>query len=245
MRVGSLFSGIGGIELGLERAGGFETAWFVEWDAYAQAVLRKHWPAVPVYGDVRSIDWATVEPVDVLTGGFPCQDASIANPHGEGISGQRTGLWKHYLEAVRILRPKFVIAENVPNLLNRGFEEVVSDLASVGYDAEWDTLRYLVLVEAEGKRFFMERERLVTIAYPMRQLVEGIREEQPDFTIKEPSQMAGELLERREHELPQSPLYGVGDGVYCRVDRTRCVGNAVSPRMSEAIGKAIKEGIGE
>jgi DNA (cytosine-5)-methyltransferase 1 len=235
MRVGSLFSGIGGIELGLERAGGFETAWFVEWDAYAQAVLRKHWPGVPVYGDVRSIDWATVEPVDVLTGGFPCQDASIANPHGEGISGQRTGLWKHYLEAVRILRPKFVIAENVPNLLNRGFEEVVSDLASVGYDAEWQVL------PAGSFGASHKRERLWVVAYPVRFGLEGIQSRSSEVKLQEPSSLATEILERWQHELSEPPLLGVGDGVPCKVDRTRCLGNSVCPPVATFVAQKIKE----
>lgn len=240
MRVGSLFSGIGGIELGLERAGSFETVWFVEWDPYAQQVLKNHWPDAAVYGDITTIDWSAMSPVDVLTGGFPCQDASIANAHGEGIKGARTGLWKHYLEGIRILRPKFVVAENVPNLLNRGFEEVIEDLAKIGYVAEWDTLRYVVIIERDGETLFMERERLVTIAYAVSELVERICEERSEIPIKESLTLAEELLVRREYSLPEPCLHGVGTRVPNRSHRIRCLGNAVSPRMSEAIGAAIK-----
>jgi DNA (cytosine-5)-methyltransferase 1 len=243
MNVGSLFSGIGGIELGLERAGGFKTAWFVEWDPYAQQVLKKHWPSANVYGDISKIDWSTMPPVDVLTGGFPCQDASIANASGEGIKGARTGLWKHYLEGIRVLRPKFVIAENVPNLINRGFEEVIEDLAKIGYVAEWDTLRYVIIIERDGETLFMERERLVTIAYPVSELVEGICEKRSDVAIKESLTLAKELLVRREYSLPEPCLHGVGTRIPNRTHRIRCVGNAVSPRMSEAIATAIKRSV--
>lgn len=79
MRVGSLFSGIGGIELGLERAGGFTPAWFCECDHHARAVLKKHWPGVPIYEDVTQLDLANVPPIDALTGGFPCQDITLSS----------------------------------------------------------------------------------------------------------------------------------------------------------------------
>ena len=135
-KVGSLFSGIGGIELGFERAGGFETAWFVECEPYAQAVLRKHWPNVPIYGDIREIDFTTLPKVDILTGGFPCQDISNAGKR-KGITGERSGLWKEYLRAICEIRPKIVFVENVAALVNRGLDVVLRDLAQAGYDAEW------------------------------------------------------------------------------------------------------------
>src|SRR3990167_1062601 len=104
LTVGSLFSGIGGIDLGLERTGGFETRWFVEWESFCQAVLKKHWPSVPCYGDITKIDFTKLERVDVLCGGFPCQDISIAGK-GAGIKeGTRSGLWFHYLRAIREIR---------------------------------------------------------------------------------------------------------------------------------------------
>ena len=136
LRVGSLFSGTGGIELGLERAGGFETVWFVECDPHAQAFLRKYWPDATIYGDITEIDFASVPRIDVLTGGFPCQDISNAGKR-VGISGSRSGLWKHYLRAISVLRPRIVFAENVAALTQRGLDTVLIDLAAIGYDAEY------------------------------------------------------------------------------------------------------------
>lgn len=235
LKVGSLFSGIGGIELGFHSVGGFETKWFVEWEPYAQAVLKKNFPEVPVFEDIQTIDWYTMPPVDILTGGFPCQDASVANNSGKGIKGARTGLWKCYLEAIRILRPKFIIAENVPNLLNRGFEEVVSDLASVGYDAEWQVL------PAGSFGASHKRERLWVVAYPVRFGLEGIQSRSSEVKLQEPSSLATEILERWQHELSEPPLLGVGDGVPCKVDRTRCLGNSVCPPVATFVAQKIKE----
>src|SRR3990167_7617774 len=114
MNVGALFAGIGGIELGFEREG-FTTKWFVEKDEYCQAVLRKHWPDTPIYGDITKIDFRKLEPVDVLTGGFPCQDISNAGKR-KGISGERSGLWKEYLRAISEIRPRIAFVENVSAL---------------------------------------------------------------------------------------------------------------------------------
>jgi len=130
---------VGGIELGFERTGGFETAWFVECEPYAQAVLKKHWPNVPIYGDIRKIDFTTLPKVDILTGGFPCQDISNAGKR-KGITGERSGLWKEYLRAICEIRPKIVFVENVAALVNRGLNVVLRDLAEIGYDAEWHCL---------------------------------------------------------------------------------------------------------
>ncbi len=138
MRFGSLFSGIGGIDLGLEWAG-LECAWQVENDPYAVRVLEKHWPDVKRYGDIREVDFGRVEPVELLAGGFPCQDVSLVG-RGEGIKGARSGLWSEYVRAIRALRPRYVLVENVPGLLSRGMDAVLGELALCGYDAEWQSL---------------------------------------------------------------------------------------------------------
>lgn len=138
LTVGDLFSGIGGFSLGLERAG-MRTAWFAETDPFASAVLRKHWPTVPNHGDVRSIRAGAVERVDVLCGGFPCQDISVAGL-GRGLEGERSGLWREYARIIGELRPSFVIVENVAALLGRGLDRVLADLAALGYDAEWHVI---------------------------------------------------------------------------------------------------------
>ena len=136
LRVGDLFSGIGGFSLGLERTGGFKTQWFVEIDPYCQRVLAKHWPAVTRYGDIRAVDWSTVEPVDLLCGGFPCQDISLAGK-GAGLAGERSGLWFEYAKAIEVLKPRYVLIENVSALRSRGLDQVLGSLAALGYDAEW------------------------------------------------------------------------------------------------------------
>jgi len=157
--VGSLFSGIGGIELGFEREG-FETKWFIENNEYCQAVLRKTFPNIPIYGDISTVDFTRLESVDILTGGFPCQDISCANPRGEGITGERSGLWSYYKETIRVLRPRYAVIENVPNLANKGLNVVLGDLAEIGYDAEWE----IISAREVGARHL--RRRLFIVAYP-------------------------------------------------------------------------------
>ena len=160
LTVGSLFSGVGGIDLGLERAG-MRTKWFVEWDAHCQNILRRHWTGLPVAGDITAVDWSAVEPVDVLAGGFPCQPVSIAG--NRGAQADDRWLWPEFTRAIRVLRPRYVFVENVRNLLavNSGsaFGEVLGDLASLGFDAEWDCIP-AVAVGANH-----ERDRLWLVAY--------------------------------------------------------------------------------
>jgi DNA (cytosine-5)-methyltransferase 1 len=160
LTVGDLFSGIGGFALGLERAGMY-TRWFAEVDPYASAVLRKHWPDIPNHGNVRSIRGNSVERVDVLCGGFPCQDISNAGQRA-GIDGERSGLWSEYARIVGELRPRYVIVENVAALLGRGLERVLGDLAALGYDAEWHCIPASAVGAPHG------RDRVWIVAYPDR-----------------------------------------------------------------------------
>lgn len=130
---GSLFAGIGGIDLGLERAG-WEARWQVEIDDFAASVLARHWPDVPRYRDVREVGAHNLEPVDLIAGGFPCQDISVAGK-GAGLDGERSGLWFEHLRIVQELRPTWVLAENVPALRTRGADLVLDGLAAAGYAA--------------------------------------------------------------------------------------------------------------
>ena len=141
MRVLSLFSGIGGFDIGLERAG-MRTVAFCEFDPYCQAVLKRHWPEVPIYDDVRSLSADTLRrdgvwPIDVIAGGFPCQDLSYAGKRA-GIEGERSGLWSEFARLIGEVRPWFALMENVPGLLSAGHGRVLGDLAALGYDAVWD-----------------------------------------------------------------------------------------------------------
>ena len=155
LTVGSLFSGIGGIELGLERTGYFKTIWQVENDDYCNKVLAKHWPKVRRFGDIRTVK--ELPYADLICGGFPCQDISVAGK-GKGITGERSGLWKEFLRIIRMVRPRYVFVENVSALTIRGLDVVLADLAESGYDAEWN------IVSAASVGAPHRRERIFIVA---------------------------------------------------------------------------------
>ena len=137
--IGSMFSGIGGLELGLERAGVGKVVWQAEVDPNASSVLARQWPGIPNLGDVSQVDWTTVEPVDVLCGGVPCQPASTAGKR-RGRKDDRW-LWPEMRRAVAGLSPRLVIVENVPGLLSvdggEAFGGIVADLVDLGYEVAW------------------------------------------------------------------------------------------------------------
>ena len=165
MNVLSLFAGIGGIDLGLERAG-MTTVGQVEIDPFCLQVLSKHWPEVPKHDDVRTaVDWWLSEerpPVDLIAGGFPCQDISNAGRRA-GINGQRSGLWTYMADTVRALRPRYVFMENVSALVVRGLDAVAADLHEIGYDVEGDC------VPASAVGAPHQRDRWWGVAYPQRE----------------------------------------------------------------------------
>jgi len=141
LRVLDMFSGIGAFSLGLDRAGGFKTVAFVEIDPFCRAVLAKHWPDVPCHDDVTTRKFVEGE-ADVICGGFPCPDLSYAGL-GAGIAGARSGLYRELVRAFRVVRPKFMLLENVSALLGRGMGKVLGDLAesrTCGW-VEWDCVR--------------------------------------------------------------------------------------------------------
>ena len=141
MRYGSLFSGYGGLDLAIEEVLGATCAWHCEVDPAAARILAHRWPGVPNLGDITAVDWSTVEPVDILSGGFPCQDISSAGLKAGLEKGTRSGLWYRYADAVRVLRPRLVVVENVSALLARGVDVVLGSLAELGYDARWTSVR--------------------------------------------------------------------------------------------------------
>jgi DNA (cytosine-5)-methyltransferase 1 len=174
LRVGSLFSGIGGFDLGFERAG-MRVVWQVEREPYCRRVLRKHWPDVPCYDDVRYLPH-DIEQVDVLCGGFPCQDVSEAGRKKGLRDGAKSSAWVYFARLIGKLRPSYVVVENVSALTRRGLDIVLADLAALGYDAEWECL------PASAFGAHHERDRLWLVAYPHR-LGEGSLEagvSQPD-----------------------------------------------------------------
>lgn len=135
--IGSLFSGIGGLELGLERAGLGPVLWQAESDPFCRGVLRHHWPDAHRFESVEEVNVHVAATPTIIAGGFPCQDISAAGK-GAGLAGERSGLWRHFARIVRELRPRIVVVENVSALLGRGLGDVLGDLAESGYDAQWD-----------------------------------------------------------------------------------------------------------
>lgn len=154
-----LFSGIGGFSLGLERTGGFETVAFCDSDKKTHLVLKKHWPNVPIFDDVSTLKGKDLGTIEIITGGFPCQDLSVAGK-GAGLAGARSGLWWQFHRLIEETQPKYVIAENVAVLRSRGLDEVLRSLASIGYDAEW----HCIPASAVGAPH--QRDRIWIVAYP-------------------------------------------------------------------------------
>ena len=232
MNVLDLFSGIGGFSLGLERAG-MRTVAFCEIDLFCRAVLKKHWPHVPCYDDVQTLTAARLTTdgiaADLICGGFPCQDISLAG-NGAGIGGERSGLWGEYARIVGEVRPRYVIVENVAALLGRGLGRVLGDLAALGYDAEWHCIpaaavgaphrrdRIWIVADASGERF-QERDRLFTRG-----------------------QIADAAAAASAWWAAEPDVDRVAHGVSGRVDRLRSLGNAVVPQIPEIIGRAIMAG---
>ena len=156
-----LFSGIGGFSLAAEWVWGdeLEIVGFCENEPYPQKVLKKNFPGVPIYKDIKELDGEAFKDIDLITGGFPCQDISVAGK-GAGIEGARSGLWSEMHRLISHIRPRYVIIENVPMLTVRGGTRVISDLAEAGYDAEWQ------IVGADDVGAWHRRKRIWIVAYP-------------------------------------------------------------------------------
>jgi DNA (cytosine-5)-methyltransferase 1 len=172
MTFGELFAGIGGFSLGLERAG-MECKWQVEIDPYARAVLKKHWPEVPKHEDVRTFPPQGDYSVDLICGGFPCQDISLAGK-GAGLAGARSGLWYEFARIIGEIRPRYVLVENVAALATRGLDAVLGTLSTLGYDAEW----HVIPASAVGAPH--RRERVWIVAYAHGRQVHRLRADARD-----------------------------------------------------------------
>jgi DNA (cytosine-5)-methyltransferase 1 len=270
MKVLDLFSGVGGFSLGLERAG-MQTIAFCEFDKHCQKVLKKHWPDVPIHEDVRSLDAKQYRgSVDVVCGGFPCQDLSVAGKKA-GFEGDRSSLYREMLRIIGECLPRYAIFENVTGLLSgdggRWFARFLYDLAEIGYDAEWHCISASYLGAPH------HRDRVWIIAYP--KIVddrisdrEKSGRQKPKFRdcfsalqisansnnercegkpkiaelLKQQIELMRSFADKfRRFDLSEPPLCGTDDGVSGRSHRLKQLGNSVVPQIPEAIGRAIIE----
>ena len=239
LRVLDLFSGIGGFSLGLERTGGFRTVAFCEIDPYCRTVLAKKWAGVRCYHDIRELTGErvlrdteyTYGRINVVCGGFPCQDISNAGKQA-GINGERSGLWSEYARIVGELRPSYVIVENVSALLRRGFDRVLGDLAALGYDAEWHCIPASYVGAPHN------RDRVWIVAYPER----GERRQEPyGRALGRMGRQQQSVPWDRNWQVALREFRGMDDGTAYRVHRVDTIRNAVVPQIPEIIGRAILE----
>lgn len=224
---GSLFAGIGGFDLGFERVG-MKCKWQVEIDDYATQVLAKHWPNVHRERDIRQCGKHNLEPVDVICGGFPCQDISYAGS-GAGLDGERSGLFFDSVRLVRELRPRVVVLENVAALLTRGLDRVLWTLAEIGFDAEW----HCIPASYVGAPHI--RDRVFVVA---NSLGKGLEIRQGENTGG--ARSIDWFIVTRSSWWAAEPCVGrVANGISRRVDRLKCLGNAVVPQVAELIGGQV------
>jgi DNA (cytosine-5)-methyltransferase 1 len=237
LTVGSLFSGIGGLDLGLERAG-WAVRWQVESDDFCCRVLAKHWPRVARHGDIVAVDPARLAPVTLVCGGFPCQPVSVAGKRR--AQADERWLWPEFSRIIRALRPPLVLVENVPGLLEWGIREVLGDLAGFGFDAEWHCFG------ADALGATQHRERVWILANSHDARLQGpIWLGQPDAArwngktaCSEPLRSAGGYWPPGPYAVTDIPR--MADGPAHRVDRLRGLGNAVVPQVAEWLGWRLR-----
>lgn len=229
MKIGSLFSGIGGLELGLERAGLGKTVWQVEVEPKRRAVLAKHWPDVQRYEDIRSVDPGDLERVDIVCGGFPCKDVSAASRgRGKGMAGPRSSLWLYFLSVVDEVRPGVVVVENVFSGKNQWLPVVRHDLHGLGYRTS------AFRIDARDVGAPHARARIFVVGYSHFHC-----KSIGPFDAEAPGVQEAAGLGGHWRAAFTGPLRVV-DGVPGGVDRVRMLGDAVVPQCTELLGRVIK-----
>jgi len=258
LKVLDLFSGIGMFSYGLEKTSLYETVAFCEYDKKCRAVLRKYWPDVYCYSDITKLKYSNNSfysdqdkvvlstPIDLIVGGFPCQDLSVANRYGKGLEGSRSGLWVDYKRLIQEVKPKGVIVENVSNLLNKGLSTLLKDLDSLGYDAEWHC------ITAKHLGACHQRDRLFILAYSRsfgRQRFEPLQHiekvGQGWESWKETLQQIYSDPFRRSCSYPQPLLRRVDVSNTGGMDRLKQLGNTIYWPIVERIGYHMYENINE
>ena len=272
VKIASCFSGIGGYELGLQRAiPDSKVIWQCEIDPFCQRVLKKHWPDAKLYTDITKMDTQEVERPDILAGGYPCQDISIAGK-GEGIHGKNSGLWFNMLALISRIRPSIVCLENVAVHTIRGGREVVGSLAQLGYDCEWGVIRSGSAFGAPHRRarwfciaysYHRSKAAEIQAGRKINPLCDTRRGHETSHSYCQRCQEQSFYSKRMEQtHFPKcrmcktrrensgnywkeveapSPLCGMDDGIPNRVDRIRSLGNAIVPQCAEWIGRRIVE----
>lgn len=235
MTIGSLFSGICGLELGLEWAGLGPVKWQVEIDGSLRESLRKRWPSAKLYGDIRDV--YDFEPVDIICGGFPCQDLSTAGKKA-GLSGARSGLWSEMERVIKTVRPSWVVVENVAlgapkwvddirlALEREGYESIPIPLAAIDLGACHERKRVFVVAHTDRPHVWKQPRRW---SWPRRKSSSKSSESRDYWETIAASQG---LVEPR--------VCRADDGLSNSVDRIRALGNAVVPQCAEVIGEVIK-----
>lgn len=244
IRIGSLFAGIGGFELGIEQAiPNAHTIWQVEQNTFCQSILRKHWPNATIYDDVRTVGAHNLQPVDIIIGGYPCQSTSLAG-NMRGLQDEnKSGLWWHMHRIIGDLRPRIVIIENVANAIAVGGPEVVGSLANIGYNCEWSII--------SAKQFGAPhlRKRWFCVAY-----TNGIGLEENGIGIGLQPQYATIIgtgatqTYWQRTAAPKPTICAMDDGISRGLDRAtrrlhkeqlKALGNAIVPQCSEYIGQLV------
>lgn len=250
--IGSLFSGLGGLELGLEWSGIGPVIFQCEIDPFCREVLRKHWPQAEIFDDIKISRWWPK--VDLLCGGFPCQDLSRAGKRA-GLDGKQSGLWFYFAKVIQAIHPRFVVVENVASSLERWLPTVRQNLHVLGYDST----AYTLSAEDVGAPHL--RKRLFLIAQCQDRRGEARTHGSKAFTRWDQTKtryrpVVDPVCARRQwHECTKEgltksgwwdaepPVDRVADGVSNQLDKSRikALGNAVVPQCAQVIGKIIRE----
>ena len=234
MTFGSLFAGIGGFDLGFEQAG-MVCKWQGDIDDYCNRIRQKHWPDVPQFGDIRECGAHNLEAVDVICGGFPCQPFSVAGKQ-RGEADDRH-LWPEMLRVISELKPTWVVGENVPNFLNMGLDQAIADLEKEGYQSQ------PFIIPACAVNADQERKRVFIVAYCEESSTFSKLEQSRIWsTPKQPRGCFSTKVRNEKRKWgnePKSRMVRVADGIPNRVDRLKCLGNAVVPAVAQFIGECI------
>jgi DNA (cytosine-5)-methyltransferase 1 len=235
----SLFAGIGGLDLGLERAG-MECVAQVEIDEFCQKILTKHWADVPKYKDVRDVGKHNLPTAELICGGFPCQDVSLAGRR-LGLEGKRSTLWSEFYRIVCEVQPRWVVIENVAGLLSSDdgefFKRILWDFSKIGFNAEWFNLF------ASDFSAPHPRERIFVVAYPASARLERIhwKESWEKSARFAKGSMGDGGIAYWEGWGLEPAVVRMGYGIPSRMDRLKSLGSAVVPQVAEFVGRQIME----